>query len=117
MNTAGVEMLTFKFSNDSSHSSIHIFLSLLVCVSSSSEFPARSVRFTILGEIIAYITFIFIYPAIEVVTFCGWCMLGVFLFLAFIRLGHECQDLLNPCDGMHVCTDKTLVYTLNQKSY
>ena len=34
-----------------------------------------------------------------------WCMLGVFLLLAFTRLGHECQDLLSPCDGMHVCTD------------
>ena len=46
-------------------------------------------------------------PTIEVVTFClcGWCMLGVFLWPAFTRLGHECQDLLSPCDGMHVCTD------------
>ena len=42
----------------------------------------------------------FINPTTEVVTFrlCGWCMLGVFLLLAFTRLGHECQDLLNPCD-------------------
>ena len=32
-------------------------------------------------------------------------MLGVFLLLAFNRLGHECQDFLSPCDGMHVCTD------------
>ena len=32
-------------------------------------------------------------------------MLGVFLLLAFTCLGHECQDLLSPCDGMHVCTD------------
>ena len=23
----------------------------------------------------------------------GWCMLGVFLLLAFKRLGHECHDL------------------------
>ena len=46
-------------------------------------------------------------PAIEVVTFRfrGWCMLGVFLLPAFTRLGHEHQDLLSPCDGMHVCTD------------
>ena len=32
-------------------------------------------------------------------------MLGVFLLLAFTCLGHERQDLLSPCDGMHVCTD------------
>ena len=49
----------------------------------------------------------FFNPAIEVVTFClhGWCMLGVFLLLAFTCPGHECQDLLSPCNGMHVCTD------------
>ena len=49
----------------------------------------------------------FFNPTIEVVTFClhGWCMLGVFLLLAITCLGHECQDLLNPCNGMHVCTD------------
>ena len=49
----------------------------------------------------------FFNPTIEVVTFhlCGWCMLGVFLLLAFIYLGYECQDLLSPCHGMHVCTD------------
>ena len=29
----------------------------------------------------------------------------MFLLPAFIRIGHECQDLLSPCDGMHVCTD------------
>ena len=44
-------------------------------------------------------------------------MLGVFLVLAFIRLGHERQDLLSPCDGMHLCTDSTSVYTLIQKSF
>ena len=40
---------------------------------------------------------------IEVVTFRlhGQCMLGVFLLPAFTRLGHECQDLLSPCNGMH----------------
>ena len=30
---------------------------------------------------------------------------------------HECQDLLSPCNGMHMCTDQTLVYTLTQKSF
>ena len=29
-------------------------------------------------------------------------MLGEFLLPAFTRLGHECQDLLSLCDGMHV---------------
>ena len=40
-------------------------------------------------------------PAIEVIIFrlrtC--CMLGVFLSLVFPRQGHECQDVLSPCDG------------------
>ena len=46
-------------------------------------------------------------PTIEIVTFRlrGWCMLGVLLLPAFTRLGHECQDLLSPGDGIHVCTD------------
>ena len=30
-------------------------------------------------------------------------MLGVFMLLVFTRLGHEHQDLLSLCDGMHVC--------------
>ena len=46
-------------------------------------------------------------PTIEVVTFNlrGWCMLDVFLLPAFVCPGHECQDLLSLCDGMHVRTD------------
>ena len=50
---------------------------------------------------------------IEVIPFHlrGRCMLGVFLLTAFTCLGHECQDLLSLCDGMHVCTDYTSVYT------
>ena len=40
----------------------------------------------------------------------------VFLLPAFTRLGHECKDLLSPCDGMHVSTDWTSVYTLIPKS-
>ena len=49
----------------------------------------------------------FFNPTIKVVTFRlrGWCMLGVFLLPAFTRLGYERQDLLSPCDEMHVCTD------------
>ena len=41
----------------------------------------------------------------------------VFLLLAFTRLGHECQDILSLCNGMHECTDYTSVYTLIQKSF
>ena len=44
-------------------------------------------------------------PTIEVVAFHlhGWCLLGVFLLPSFTW--HECQDLLNLWNGMHVCTD------------
>ena len=50
---------------------------------------------------------LFFNPTIKVVTFRlrRWCVLGVFLLPAFTRLGHERQDLLSPCDEMHVCTD------------
>ena len=60
-----------------------------------------------LGEIFAYNYDRFLNPTIKVVTFRlrGWCLLGVFLLPAFTRLGHERQDLLSPCDEMHVCTD------------
>ena len=59
----------------------------------------------LLGEIFAYVTVF--NPTIKVVTFRlrGWCVLGVFLLPAFTRLGHERQDLLSPCDEVHVCTD------------
>ena len=69
--------------------------------------PAITLGFTMLGEIFAYVTIFFFHPTMEVVTFrlCGWCMLGVFLLPAFTCLGHEYQDLLSPCDGIHVCTD------------
>ena len=61
--------------------------------------------FTIFGEVFAYVTVSNL--TIEVATFRlrGWCMLGVLLLPAFIRVGYECQDLLNQCDGMHVCRD------------
>ena len=29
---------------------------------------------------------------------------GCVLLLAFTCVGHKCQDLLSPCDGMHMCT-------------
>ena len=39
------------------------------------------------------------------------------LLPAFTCLGHKCLDLLSLCDGMHVCTDWTSVYTLILKSF
>ena len=89
-------------------------LTILLLLSS----PATSLGFTIWGEIFAHVTFFF-NPTIKVVTFslCGWCMLGVFVLPAFTHLGHERQDLLSPCDGRHVCTDQTSVYTLIRKSF
>ena len=60
------------------------------------------------GEIFAYVTVFFFYnPTIKVVPFRlrGWFVLGVYLLPAFTRLGHERQDLLSPCDEMHVSTD------------
>ena len=85
--------------------------------SSSSAFPAISLGFTIFGEIF-FGCDRFIDPTIEVVTFRlrGRCMLGAFLLPAFTRLGHEHQDLLSPCDGMHVRTDWKSVYTFIRKS-
>ena len=61
----------------------------------------------LLGEIFGYVTVFFKNPTIKVVTFRlrGWCVLGMFLLPAFTRLGHEHQDLLSPCNEMHVCTD------------
>ena len=44
-------------------------------------------------------------------------MLGVFLLPAFTGLGYERQDLWSPCDGMHVSTDLTSVYSLIRKSF
>ena len=84
--------------------------------------PATSPGFTILGEIFAYVTAFFFHPTMEVVTFHlhEWCIHGVFLFCflpAFTHLRHECQDPMSLCDGMHVCTDQTLVYTPIRKSF
>ena len=65
-----------------------LMLSLFLCCS-SSVFPAVSLGFIIFGEIFAYVTVFS--PTTEVVPFHlhGWCMMAVFLFLAFTCLGHE----------------------------
>ena len=62
---------------------------------------------------------LFFNPNIEVVTFPlrGRCLLVVFLLPAFTCLRDECQDLQSLCDGIHMCTGYTLVYTLIWKSF
>ena len=68
--------------------------------------PAISLGFTTFGWDFC-VCDRFFNPTIKIVPFrlCGWYVLGAFLLLAFTRLGHEHQDLLSPCDEMHVCTD------------
>ena len=76
----------------------------------SSTFPATSLGFTILGESFTYaavvvvvvVVVIVFNPTKEVVPFHlrGLCMLGAFFLPTFTHLGHECQDLLSPCDGI-----------------
>ena len=68
--------------------------------------PAIFLRFTTFGWDF-WVCDRFFYPTIKVVTFRlrGWCVLGVFLLKPFTRLGLERQDLLSPCDEMHVCAD------------
>ena len=80
--------------------------------------PAICQEFTILSEIFLRIVTVF-ESNHEVVPFRlrGWYMLGVFLLPAFTRLGHGGQDLLSSCDGLHVCTDQTSVYTLIQRHF
>ena len=36
-------------------------------------------------------------------------MLGVFLHLAIIRPGRDCQDLYSPCGGVHLYIDSASV--------
>ena len=82
--------------------------------SSSSAFPGYVFGVHHSGPYFCLCDFFFFFnQAIQVATFClcGWCMLGVFLLPALICLGHECQDLLSPCDGMHVCTLDLCLYS------
>ena len=73
--------------------------------SSSSAFPSYISGVNHFGWDFVYVTIL--NPTIEVVTvrLRGWCMLGVFLLPALTRPGHDCQDLLSPCDGMYVSSD------------
>ena len=84
--------------------------------SSSSAFSAISLRFTIFGEIFAYMTGVFLLffnPTTHSV-FVNGAHRVCFFMSVFTRLGR--QYLLYPCDGMQVCTDYTSVYTLIRKS-
>ena len=89
----------------SPNTSKHGRRALFMCVLFLLCFLVISLGFTIFREIFVYVTVF--NPIIEVVIFhlCGRCMLGVFLLPAFTRLGHDCQDLFSPCEGMHVCKD------------
>ena len=42
---------------------------------------------------------------------------GCVFVVGIHRLGHECQDLLTLCDGMHVCTDYRPWLILSSKSF
>ena len=93
-----------------------IIIVVVLISSSSSAFPAISLGFTILGEIFAYVTVCLFVCFLSNhrcshIRLRGWCMLGVFL------LGHECQGLLSPSDGIHVCRAYTSFYTLIRKSF
>ena len=43
-------------------------------------------------------------------------LLSVFLLLEFIHLAHDGHNLLTQCNGMHVYTKKTSVYTFIWRS-
>ena len=55
--------------------------------------------------------FVCLFVCLFVVAFFVLFFVGFFFFFwggggsVFTRLGHEHQDLLSPCDEMHVCTD------------
>ena len=81
----------------------HYFFFLLLVRS-----PPISMGFTISGGRFAYVAVFFSHiPSSD-----GACWVA-----AFTRLGYECQDLLSPCDGMHVCTDWTSTHTLIRRSF
>ena len=85
-----------RSSSSSSFSVVVCLFAFPSCISGVHHFWVRFLRM-----------WPFFNPTIKVVTFRlhGWCVLGVFLLPAFARLGHERQDLLSPCNEMHVCTD------------
>ena len=60
-----------------------------------SAFQTRSLGFTILGQIFFPID----HRGSHNPSF--WMVHAGYVF----AVGHECQDLLSQCDGMHTCTD------------
>ena len=105
---------SFASSSSSSPSSSSSSSSSSSPSSSFSAFPAIPPGFIICGALLIVVVslLLFFFNFIR-----GWCMLGVFLLPAFTRLGHECQDLLSPYNGMHACTDKGLGLYSHPKSY
>ena len=100
-------IILYIYNDSLIQSSLH---NLVHRVTSSSVFPVSGVHHFCCCFVVffcAYVSVFFFNPTIEEVKFClcELCMLGVFLLLAFTRLGHECQNLLSLCNGMHVCTD------------
>ena len=86
--------------------------------SSSSEFPALSLGFTILGEIFAYMTiFLSNHRGSHIPSL--WMVRAECVFVASIHPSRTwwMSGFFNPCEGMHVCTDLTSVYTLIRKSF
>ena len=69
----------------------------------SSAFPAIYLGFNIFFGICDRFLFSLYNHSDVTFRLRGWCVLGVFLLLAFIRLGQECQDLLCLL-RLHVCT-------------
>ena len=57
-------------------------------------------------------------PTMQEVTFrfCGWCVLDVFLLLAFTCLGQKCQDLLSLCDEC-MCAQNRPWFILSSKEF
>ena len=94
------------------HAGKHIIFCFFFCV--LQLYPWGS----LLGEILAYVTVcccccsLFLFVCFFYSNYwdshirSSWMVhAGYVLLPIFTRLGHECQDLLSLCDGMHVCTD------------
>ena len=92
-----IEVVTFRLRGWCNLGEISVYVIISNPTNEVVTFHLRG--WCILDEISACVTLS--NPTIEVVTFHlhGWCM------PPFIHTGHECQDLLSPCNEMHVCTD------------
>ena len=43
---------------------------------------------------------------------CLFACIFVFQVPTFTRRGHECRDLLSPCNGMYASTNQTSIHTI-----